>query len=261
MTRKNLAYFSISNTPGTTGNLTVSTAVDALHVTLGSGDDAGVFTCRIFEAAVGSEIRTGCTYTHGTTTLTRGTLESSTTGSALNFTSAAKVQIVSSAADYSQFDRLLDLGAARAKGTGTNQTLSSVSTFTRVTCLTEEFDKSGYWDDTNKVYRPTLPGRYLIVGQLSCNGIGDGKRMILRVGVDPAGGASLSSSNAQSFDLFRGYSSVAGGFVGGAGCAVIEADGTASFGLLAWQDSDAAVVVVADSFLCNFHAFYLGPIV
>lgn len=106
MTRKNLAYFSLSNTPGTSGNLTVSTAVDALHVTLGASDDAGVFTCRIFEPGLGSEVRTGCTYTHGTTTLTRGTLESSTTGSALNFTSAAKVQVVSSAMDFDDLDRL-----------------------------------------------------------------------------------------------------------------------------------------------------------
>lgn len=104
MTRKNLAYFAISNSPGTSGNLTVSTAVDALHVTLGASDDGGVFSTRIFEAGVGSEIRSGCTYTHGTTTLTRGTLESSTSGSALNFTSAAKVQVVSSAADYTRLD-------------------------------------------------------------------------------------------------------------------------------------------------------------
>lgn len=114
MTRKNLAYFSISNSPGTSGNLTVSTAVDALHVTLGSGDDAGVFTCRIFETGLGSEVRTGCTYTHGTTTLTRGTLESSTdpAGAALNFTSAAKVQIVGSAGDYTRLDTVALVQAA-----------------------------------------------------------------------------------------------------------------------------------------------------
>ncbi len=115
MTRKNLAYFAVSNSPGTSGNLTVSTAVDALHVTLGPADDGKVFSTRIFETGVGSEIRNGCTYTHGTTTLTRGTLESSTTGSALNFTSAAKVQIVSSAADYTRFDT-----AALIQTTGTD---------------------------------------------------------------------------------------------------------------------------------------------
>lgn len=107
MTRKNLAYFSISNSPGTSGNLTVSTAVDALHVTLGAADDGGSYSTRIFETGVGSEIRKGCTYTHGTTTLTRGTLESSTdpAGAALDFTSAAKVQIVASAADETDLDR------------------------------------------------------------------------------------------------------------------------------------------------------------
>lgn len=94
MSYKNLAWFTIGNTPSTSGNFTVSSAVDSLHVTLGAADDGLSFSARIFEAGVGSEVRTGCTYTHGTTTLTRGTLESSTSGSALNFTSAAQVQIL-----------------------------------------------------------------------------------------------------------------------------------------------------------------------
>lgn len=94
MSYKNLAWFAIGNSPGTAGHLTVGAAVDGLHVTLGSADDGLSFAIRIFEAGVGSEVRTGCTYTHGTTTLSRGTLESSTSGSELDFTSAAQVQIL-----------------------------------------------------------------------------------------------------------------------------------------------------------------------
>jgi len=95
---KNLAWFTIGNTPSTSGNFTVGSAVDSLHVTLGASDDGLSFSARIFETGVGSEVRTGCTYTHGTTTLTRGTLESSTSGSALSFTSAAQVQILGATA-------------------------------------------------------------------------------------------------------------------------------------------------------------------
>lgn len=94
MSFKNIAWFGISNSPGTSGNFTVDAAVDTLHVTLGASDDGLSYSARIYETGVGSEVRTGCTYTHGTTTLSRGTLENSTSGSALNFTSAAKVQLL-----------------------------------------------------------------------------------------------------------------------------------------------------------------------
>lgn len=94
---KNLAWFTISNSPGTTGDLVVDAAVDGLHVTMEAGDDGKPFDLRIFETGVGSEVRTGCTYTHGTTTLTRGTLESTTGAGALNFTAAAEVMVVATA--------------------------------------------------------------------------------------------------------------------------------------------------------------------
>lgn len=98
MNFKNLAWFGVSNTPGTSGDFTVSTAVDSLHVTLGAADDGKSFRVRAFESGVGSEVRTGCVYTHSGTSLSRGTLEMSTSGSALNFTSAAQVQIITETA-------------------------------------------------------------------------------------------------------------------------------------------------------------------
>lgn len=94
---KNLAWFTISNTPGTTGDLVVDAAVDGLHVTMEAADDGKAFDVRIFENGAGSEVRRGCTYTHGTTTLTRGTLESTTGAGALNFTAAAEVMVTATA--------------------------------------------------------------------------------------------------------------------------------------------------------------------
>ena len=104
---KNLAWFTISNTPGTTGDLVVSTAVDGLHVTMEAGDDGKPFVVRIFETGGGSEVPRGGIYTHGTTTLTRGTLESSTRGAELNFTAAAEVMVVPTA----DFGRSLESAA------------------------------------------------------------------------------------------------------------------------------------------------------
>lgn len=256
-THKNRVRCTISNTPGSSGALTLSTAESGYRA-LGVGDDGLSFDVLITDGAAW-EVRTGCTYTHSGTSLARGTLEDSSTGSAITLTSAAVVTVTATAGWGNSIERLLKYGAARAKGNTTNQTLSSVSTFTRVTCLTTEYNEAGFWNNTDKVYRPTLAGRYLIVGQMSVSGVDSGKRMILRLGIDTAGGTSLSSSNAQSFDLFRGYSSVAAGFVGGAGAAIVVADGTLSIGLLAWQDSSASAVIDATANLCNFSAVYLGP--
>ncbi len=260
-TARNLIQMTVSSVASAgLGTLTLGSAV-ADYLAFEAGDDGLTFTVTITETGVGQEVNTGCTYTHSGTTLTRGTLEKSTTGAAIAFSSAAIVSVTASAGWGNSVERLLKYGAARAKGTGTNQLLSSLSTFTQITCLTEAYDEAGFWNNTTKVYKPTVAGRYLIAGQASIDGIDDAKRMILRIGIDPAGGASLSSSNDQSYDLFRGFSSVAAGFVGGAGAAVVVADGTLSIGLMAWQDSSATASLNAQANLCNFHATYLGPAV
>ena len=93
MTTPNRAYFSVSNTPSTSGNLTVSTAVAGPYRTLTAADDGLICSVSIVDGNAW-EVRTGCVYTHSTTTLTRGTLEESSTGSAIDLTSSAKVMIV-----------------------------------------------------------------------------------------------------------------------------------------------------------------------
>ena len=93
MTTPNRAYFSVSNTPSTSGNLTVSTAVAGPYRTLTAADDGLICSVSIVDGNAW-EVRTGCVYTHSTTTLTRGTLEESSTGSAIDLTSSAKVMVV-----------------------------------------------------------------------------------------------------------------------------------------------------------------------
>ena len=93
MTTPNRAYFAVSNTPSTSGNLTVSTAVAGPYRTLTAADDGLICSVSIVDGNAW-EVRTGCVYTHSTTTLTRGTLEESSTGSAIDLTSSAKVMIV-----------------------------------------------------------------------------------------------------------------------------------------------------------------------
>ena len=78
-----------------TGSFTISSAVSGFR-TFVSGDDNKTFSC-LFTEGTAWEVATGCTYTHSGTTLTRGTRESSSTGSAVTFTSAAIVSVIAPA--------------------------------------------------------------------------------------------------------------------------------------------------------------------
>ena len=94
----NMVQATISNTPSTSGNFTISSAVPN-YLTLGASNDGQTYGAVLIQdtSIPGFEVRNGCVYTNSTTTLTRGTLESSSSGSAINFTSAATISIVLSA--------------------------------------------------------------------------------------------------------------------------------------------------------------------
>jgi hypothetical protein len=89
--------FSISNTPGTSGGFTFSAKVAGAHLTpteAGAVNGEG-YRLFIYEPSNGNlEIRGGCTYNSGTGAFSRGTLRRSTSGSAINFTSAAIVSVI-----------------------------------------------------------------------------------------------------------------------------------------------------------------------
>lgn len=105
-----LLVTTISNTPSITGNFTISAAATRAssapsNVTFGASHDGLTFKARIHEPSTGAwELRKGCTYTHSGTTLSRGTLEASSTGSAIDFTSAAIVAVVLTAAQSRKHD-------------------------------------------------------------------------------------------------------------------------------------------------------------
>ena len=99
---KNFIHQTITNTPGTSGGFTLGSAVSGM-LGLVTGDNGLSFDLEVYESSVGYEATRNCVYTHATPALTRGTFESSTSGSALNFTSAATVRVVATA--------VVDLGA------------------------------------------------------------------------------------------------------------------------------------------------------
>ena len=91
-TARDLIKCRISNDPGTTGSFILDTAFTN-SLLPSSGDNGLAFKLNITENGVGTEIRRNCTYTHSTTTFSRGTMVRSTAAAdaALNFTSAAIV--------------------------------------------------------------------------------------------------------------------------------------------------------------------------
>jgi hypothetical protein len=98
---RDLIKCRISNDPGTTGSFILDTAFTN-SLLPAAADDGLKFKLNITENGVGTEIRRNCTYTHSTTTFSRGTMVRSTAAAdaALDFTSAAIVSVVPSAEDY-----------------------------------------------------------------------------------------------------------------------------------------------------------------
>jgi hypothetical protein len=76
----------VSGTPGT-GTATIGSAASGCRGFV-AGDDGKTFSGRWTDGTAW-ETATGCLYTHSGTTLTRGTLKESSTGSAISLTSAA----------------------------------------------------------------------------------------------------------------------------------------------------------------------------
>ena len=86
---KNRVKMTVSGTPGT-GTITLGSAVSGYQsAATAYGGNATIDI--LVEEGTAWEVARDCTYTNSGTTVTRGTLEASSTGSAVSFTSAAVV--------------------------------------------------------------------------------------------------------------------------------------------------------------------------
>ncbi len=83
------------------GAFTISAAVSGFR-TFGASHDGQTFDGVLIVEGTAWEIRTGCVYTHSGTSLSRGTLEDSSTGAAVAFTAAAKVAVSQTAAELTR---------------------------------------------------------------------------------------------------------------------------------------------------------------
>ncbi len=92
---KNFVRMSVSGTPGT-GTITLGSAVSGFQ-SLASAYGVNATVDVSITDGTAWEVARQCAYTHSGTTLTRGTLEASSTGSALSLTSAAVVTVTATA--------------------------------------------------------------------------------------------------------------------------------------------------------------------
>lgn len=239
----------VSGTPGT-GTATVGAAASGCRGFV-AGDDGKTFSGRWTDGTAW-ETASGCLYTHSGTTLARGTLLASSTGSRLSLTSAAVFECSPVADLGNRLEKQLDRGIVIVRNDGSTTTSLSASTFTKLACInSEEFDPNGWWDNSNQKFQPTRAGRYLIVA---------GSQLTM------AGGPGVVTSyllvaykNGTSFaHLARGWISGSGN-VGVSGACIMDLNGSSDYvEPYGWQNDSASRSTVAGADRQFFTASYLS---
>lgn len=151
----NRALFGVASAPGT-GNISVGAAVAGPYRTLGAAQDGMTFDVAITDGNAW-EVRTGCVYTHGTTTLTRGTLEDSSTGSAISLSASAQVMVTSVSSRESFVERLMrgtQPGGRLTLTSGVPVTTSDVTGATTIYYTPYVHDTIVLWDGVR--WRPVI---------------------------------------------------------------------------------------------------------
>jgi hypothetical protein len=109
------------------------------------------------------EIARNCTYTHSGTTVSRGTLESSSTGSAVVFTSAAVVSVIATAAFGNAVEKQLDRVITTVTTDGSTALTVTAAQANKITNInTVVSNPSSWWDNTNKKFTPLRAGKYVL---------------------------------------------------------------------------------------------------
>lgn len=139
-----------------TGTITLG-AAESGYQALGASDDGKYFDYVIEDGTAWEVVREGL-YTHSGTTLTRGTLEASSTGSAISLSGSAKVYVTQTA---ERLSRTVRRGVVIVRNDNSTTQSISASTFTKITAAnTEEYDQEGWWDNANQRFQPTRAGFY-----------------------------------------------------------------------------------------------------
>lgn len=197
-TSLNRRWFNVASAPGS-GDIAVSTALTG-YLGLGSAQNGLTFDGVTFLDGSAWEVRNGCTYTHGTTTLSRGTLEESSTGSAISLSSSTTVMLSVSAGTLTLLSQQLDRSYTYVRGDGTTtQTLTAGANTKIAAVLASVVDNSkSWWDTTNKQFLPTRAGLYLVsAGAQIDSGNSTLQCSIFKNGASVGSGAYGASASSQ----------------------------------------------------------------
>lgn len=243
---KNRVGNAVSGTPGT-GTITLGSA-ESGYQSFSAAYGANANVDILIEEGTSWEIARDCTYTHSGTTLTRGTLESSSTGSAVSFTSAAKVYVVSSA---ERINRQQNRGVVIVRNDGSATQSFTASTYTKVTSalVTEEYDQNGWWDNTTKTFQPDIAGFYSICAGLQLSSVGDQKNLM----------GIIRKNDSDFMFLGRVYTSVSSSFPQVSGAIQVYMNGTTDYAeFFIFHNDVSSRSSVADAARTFFCASFIG---
>lgn len=130
---RNRVQMSVSGTPGT-GTITLGSAASG-YQSLASAYGANATVDVLITDGAAWEIARNCTYTHSGTTLSRGTLEASSTGSAIGLTSSAVVSVIIGAEKVNRLEALLQSATPGGRLTLTSGTPVTTSDVTGATSV------------------------------------------------------------------------------------------------------------------------------
>jgi len=248
-THKNRVKMTVSGTPGT-GTITLNAASSGYQSFATAYGGNATVDILIVEGAAW-EVARDCTYTNSGTTVTRGTLEASSTGSAVSFTSAAVVSVIATAGWGNDVEKQLDRGIVIVRNDGSTTLSIASSTFTKLTPInTEDYDPNGWWDNANTRFQPTRAGRYLIVA---------GSQITFSAAATLVSYLLVARKNGTDFaHLARGWIYGAGN-VGVSGACMVNLNGSTDYvEPFGWQNDTVNRTTVAGAERQFFMASYLS---
>lgn len=262
-THRNRLVTAISNTPGGTGALTIASAA-AGYRTFGASDNGLSFDVSIVDGTAW-EIRTGCVYTHSGTSLSRGTLEDSSTGTAIALSSSAVLTVTATAgrsnagqAVLVHADRSANYGFFVASGVTTQQTLTDATWValhggTGGALRSIESNVGSVWS-ADSLGRFTPPaGRWLVGGCCTVVDVATAQRLMVGIRLNGAAG------NPHKL-LARSGPAASMNYVGLSGCTVVDANGTDYFQLVVLVDGSGTHITSETAGYTYFWGQYLGPV-
>lgn len=257
---KNRVKMTVTGTPGT-GTITLNAASSGFQ-SFATAYGANATVDILITEGTAWEVARDCTYTHSGTTVTRGTLEASSTGGAVSFTAAAEVSVVMTAALGDKLERLLFDGFSAYGDNSTTVTLTNGgTTLVSTAAKTELYDANGDFDPSTGIYFPSKAGLYLIGGTAIATSPSTNSTIAVYIEYSPNG--STWTDLTRRAILWRGVNNAtAANTLGGSGSYIVNADGTNDrFRLTVFYSGTGTVVVpgsASNRDWVRFWAKYLG---